>query len=164
MMRLLRIAMLLPALAAGVVAVVRFLQSPQGDPAVVPSAEGHNAPAGRAGRQHRVFKIAALLAVLAVGGFVVAASGIVPLKASAGHWPITAWFLHFAMRRSVATHTLGLEVPGARRTEAGAARCRPLRDRLSSLPRQSGTTPPQDCAADDPASAVPPAADLRVGA
>jgi cytochrome c553 len=38
-------------------------------------------------------------------------SGIVPLKASSGHWPITAWLLHFAMRRSVATHTLGLQAP-----------------------------------------------------
>jgi hypothetical protein len=59
--------------------------------------------------RHRLFKLAALLAVLGVGGFLVAASGIIPIKASSGHWDITAWFLHFAMRRSVATHTLGLK-------------------------------------------------------
>jgi cytochrome c553 len=61
--------------------------------------------------KRRLFKIAMLLAVLAAGGFLVAVSGIVPIKASSGHWPITAWFLHFAMRRSVATYTLGLEAP-----------------------------------------------------
>lgn len=56
-------------------------------------------------------RIATLFAVLGVGGFLVAASGIMPIKASSGHWPITAWLLHFAMRRSVATHTLGVTVP-----------------------------------------------------
>jgi cytochrome c553 len=61
--------------------------------------------------KRRVFIIVVLLALLAAGGLLVAASGIIPLKASSGHWSITAWFLHFAMRRSVATHTLGLEVP-----------------------------------------------------
>jgi cytochrome c553 len=66
---------------------------------------------GGAGWKRQVCTIAALLALLATGGFLVAALGIIPLKASSGHWPITAWFLHFAMRRSVATHTLGLEAP-----------------------------------------------------
>jgi cytochrome c553 len=61
--------------------------------------------------QRLVFKLATLLGGLAVGGGLVVASGIVPIKASSGHWPITAWLLHFAMRRSVTTHTLGLETP-----------------------------------------------------
>lgn len=53
-----------------------------------------------------------LLALLvALGGFLFAASGVVPIAASSGHWRITAWFLHFAMRRSVSTHTLGDELP-----------------------------------------------------
>jgi cytochrome c553 len=54
---------------------------------------------------------AALLGIAAVGGFLVAASGIIPIKASSGHWAITRWFLSFSMHRSVATHTIGMEVP-----------------------------------------------------
>jgi cytochrome c553 len=53
-----------------------------------------------------------MLGVLAaVGGFLVAASGLMPIKASSGHWPITAWFLDFSMSRSVSTHTLGMDAP-----------------------------------------------------
>lgn len=48
---------------------------------------------------------------LALGGFLVVASGITPITASSGHWPITAWFLHYAMQRSVRTHSLGVEPP-----------------------------------------------------
>jgi cytochrome c553 len=59
-------------------------------------------------RRWRPAAIAASIA--AVGGLAVV-SGIVPITASSGHWPITASFLHFAMRRSVATHSLGQEVP-----------------------------------------------------
>lgn len=51
------------------------------------------------------------LAVLAVGGFLAAASGLIPIKASSGHWPITEWFLRFGMHRSFATHSLGVDVP-----------------------------------------------------
>jgi cytochrome c553 len=56
-------------------------------------------------------KLAAVGAVLAVGGFLVAASGVMPIKASSGHWPITEWFLHFSMQRSVSTHSLAIQVP-----------------------------------------------------
>ncbi len=45
------------------------------------------------------------------GGLFVMISGIVPVKASSGHWAITAALLDFAKRRSVATHTLGVTVP-----------------------------------------------------
>ena len=38
-------------------------------------------------------------------------SGIIPIKASSGHWRVTAWFLDFAKRRSVATHSIGISVP-----------------------------------------------------
>jgi cytochrome c553 len=38
-------------------------------------------------------------------------SGVVPIKASSGHWPITAAFLDFAKTRSVATHSWGIEAP-----------------------------------------------------
>jgi cytochrome c553 len=61
--------------------------------------------------KHWLWKIAALLIAVAAVGFLVVISGIMPITASSGHWPITAWFLHFSMQRSVGTHSLGIEVP-----------------------------------------------------
>lgn len=49
--------------------------------------------------------------VLAILGGLVVVSGVVPVKASSGHWPITEWFLHFTMKRSVATHSSHIEPP-----------------------------------------------------
>lgn len=54
--------------------------------------------------------IAAAAAVLILGGMVFV-SGIAPIKASSRHWPITEWLLHTGMKRSVATHTLGIKAP-----------------------------------------------------
>ena len=61
----------------------------------------------------RYLLIAAGVLVLAgvFGGLFVMISGIVPIKASSGHWPITAAILDFAKRRSVNTHTLRVKVP-----------------------------------------------------
>lgn len=50
-------------------------------------------------------------AVLAVGGFIVSASGVIPIKASSGHWKVTEWFLRFSMKRSIATHSFTIDVP-----------------------------------------------------
>ena len=55
--------------------------------------------------------VALVLLGLAVGGFLVAASGIIPVKASSGHWAITRWLLEFGMERSISTHSFGVEVP-----------------------------------------------------
>jgi len=59
--------------------------------------------------------IVATLAVLAVvvpaGALLFAWSGLYSVAASKGHWPITDWFLHFGMERSVETHALGVEAP-----------------------------------------------------
>jgi cytochrome c553 len=77
------------------------------------------------------------LAGLAIGGALIGAvvvvSGAIPIAASSRHWPITEWFLHFTMRRSVATHSLGTEVPpldnpalilkGATHYEVGCRSC-----------------------------------------
>ena len=56
-------------------------------------------------------RAAALLALIAAGVFLAVAAGVVPIAASSGHWPATAWFLHFAMKRSVATHSLSIRAP-----------------------------------------------------
>jgi cytochrome c553 len=52
---------------------------------------------------------------MALGAVVIAAvgviSGVVPIKASSGHWRITAAFLDFAKRRSVSTHSWGIDAP-----------------------------------------------------
>lgn len=63
-------------------------------------------------RPLRLAKYFALfLAVLVVGGFLMVASGIIPFTASSGHWAVTRWLLHFAMQRSVATHSIGIKTP-----------------------------------------------------
>lgn len=55
---------------------------------------------------------AAVLTIAGVfGGLFVMISGVVPIKASSGHWPITAALLDFAKRRSVNTHTLTVTPP-----------------------------------------------------
>jgi cytochrome c553 len=52
---------------------------------------------------------------LAAGGMILAAavliSGVMPIKASSGHWRITAALLDFAKVRSVSTHSWGIEAP-----------------------------------------------------
>lgn len=77
--------------------------------------------------RHLVYAVLAapLAAVL------VAWSGVIGVGASSGHWAITDWFLHFAMRSSIRTAALGTEVPplprSATRVAAGhyATGCAP---------------------------------------
>jgi cytochrome c553 len=47
-----------------------------------------------------------------LGALAVSASGVIPVKASSGHFAITEWFLVFSKERSIATHTLGEELTG----------------------------------------------------
>ena len=49
--------------------------------------------------------------LLAVGGFLVSASGLISIAASSGHWAVTRWVLEFSMRRSISTHSLGVKAP-----------------------------------------------------
>ncbi len=75
----------------------------------------------------------AIALALPILGFLVAASGIVPVNASGGHWAITTWLLEFSMSRSVDTHSRGIEPPplddqglvihGAVRYDIGCAPC-----------------------------------------
>jgi cytochrome c553 len=55
--------------------------------------------------------ILAGLAAIALGGFLFAWSGLYSVAASRGHWAVTDAILTFAMRHSVKTHALGIEVP-----------------------------------------------------
>jgi cytochrome c553 len=60
-------------------------------------------------------------------------SGVYSVAASRGHWTVTEWLLTFAMRNSVKTHALGIEVPpldnpdlvalGAAHFHSGCAYC-----------------------------------------
>ena len=52
-----------------------------------------------------------VLGPLGLVGVLAVLLGVVPVAASSGHWAITEWFLHFAMQRSVDTHSIGLEPP-----------------------------------------------------
>jgi cytochrome c553 len=68
--------------------------------------------AAASGRLRRwAFRAGALAIVLGAGGFLLAASGIMPIKASSGHWAITAWVLNFSMERSVTTHAWTITAP-----------------------------------------------------
>jgi cytochrome c553 len=60
----------------------------------------------------RCLRLLAALAVLgALCGALVAWSGVIHVGASTGHWKITDWVLHAAMRQSVETHSSDIEVP-----------------------------------------------------
>lgn len=61
--------------------------------------------------RRRLLDAAVLLAALGAGGLLLVALGLVPVKASSGHWPPTEWFLSFAMSRSIALHSFPLRPP-----------------------------------------------------
>lgn len=91
--------------------------------------------------KHPWMALGVVATFLAVGALVVVVSGVVPIKASSGHWRITEKFLQFAKRRSVATHSIGIKVPpledrpmilkGAGHFEDG---CRPCHGRPGDPP------------------------------
>ncbi len=62
----------------------------------------------------RLLEYAVLFASIGVVGLLVAASGLIPISASTGHWPFTRWFLEFSKVRSISTHTIGIEPPPLR--------------------------------------------------
>lgn len=72
----------------------------------------------------RLRRVGIAIAALGALGLLVATSGVVPIRASSGHWAVTEWLLSFAMRRSIVTHTIGvaqprLDAPGLVRKGAG---------------------------------------------
>ncbi len=54
-------------------------------------------------------RITAALLALAAAGMLFAWSGLLDIRASTGHWRVTDWFLHWVMRSSVRTASLGTE-------------------------------------------------------
>lgn len=55
--------------------------------------------------------IGGFLLVCGIAGVAVMVTGIVPIKASSGHWGITEWVLDFSKTQSVGTHSSGIKVP-----------------------------------------------------
>jgi cytochrome c553 len=104
--------------------------------------------------KRRLIRAGVLLALLGLAGFLAAASGIIPIRASSGHWAITEWLLAFSKKRSVATHTLGKKPPriadpaqllkGAGHFEGGCRPCHGAPDlpRLPRVPRAMLPPPP----------------------
>ncbi len=66
---------------------------------------------GWSGLKRWLLQIVTLVSLLGIGAFLFVTLGLAPIRASSGHWPITSWFLHSAMARSVATQSMMIEVP-----------------------------------------------------
>lgn len=78
--------------------------------------------------------IITFIALLTATGLLITLTGIVPVRASSGHWEITRWLLNFSKARSVSTHSAGIDAPtdlndpsrvmkGAGHFETGCAFC-----------------------------------------
>jgi cytochrome c553 len=102
--------------------------------------------------KHPWLTLIALVTVAAIGGAIVVASGVVPIKASSGHWRITAAILDFAKVRSVTMHSIGIQPPfplddpalvlrGAGHYESGCYPCHG-RPGVPVLPVMAAMTPP----------------------
>lgn len=61
--------------------------------------------------KHPLVTAAGLGGTLAFGAAIVVVSGVMPIRASSGHWPVTAWLLDFAKVQSVKTYSLGIDAP-----------------------------------------------------
>jgi cytochrome c553 len=61
--------------------------------------------------KHPWLTIVMLAVAGAVGALIVVSLGIIPIRASSGHWRITEAILDFAKVRSVTTYSLGVRVP-----------------------------------------------------
>ncbi|HUD00594.1 MAG TPA: c-type cytochrome [Candidatus Polarisedimenticolaceae bacterium] len=96
--------------AAAAMTLVQFLHR-GATPLISPGSTETQTDRGGRKPKRWIFRTIAFLVVAALGGFLFSASGIMPIKASSGHWPITAWLLNFTMRRSVITHSLGMNAP-----------------------------------------------------
>ena len=122
------------------------------------SGSRHQGRHGAMPMKRNIAKLAGFALVLASGGLLFAWSGLYNVAATAGHWPVTAWLLHFTMRNSVETHAMPLDAPplddpallerGAGHYETGCAPCHGLR--LARQPiQQHAPEPPYRRSAGD---------------
>ncbi len=65
----------------------------------------------RNGAKRFALHAAVTLALVGAAGLALAVSGLVSIAASAGHWDLTAWFLHATMQRAVAVQSALTEPP-----------------------------------------------------
>jgi cytochrome c553 len=59
----------------------------------------------------RIARYVVLGFLLATGAMLVAATGVIPIHASSGHWAVTSWILDAIKRRSVNTYSMAVDVP-----------------------------------------------------
>ena len=59
----------------------------------------------------RLIEAGVLFAFLGMGGLLLVLTGLIPVKASSGHFAVTQWFLEFSMSRGFSTQSLGVKVP-----------------------------------------------------
>jgi cytochrome c553 len=102
--------------------------------------------------KHPWLTLGALGGFAAIAGLIVIVSGIVPVKASSGHWRLTAVILDFAKVRSVRMHSIGIRPPfslddpalvlrGAGHYESGCAPCHG-KPGMAVPPVMAAMTPP----------------------
>ncbi|HEU4520742.1 MAG TPA: c-type cytochrome, partial [Thermoanaerobaculia bacterium] len=61
--------------------------------------------------KRRVIEAGILFALIGLGGMLLVLTGLIPVKASSGHFAVTKWFLEFSMARGFSTQSLGVKVP-----------------------------------------------------
>ena len=61
--------------------------------------------------RQRLIGAGLFIAAAGVAGSLLVLSGLIPVKASSGHFAITRWFLEFSMSRGFSTQSLGVKVP-----------------------------------------------------
>ena len=98
--------LLLHLAAAACVVVLDWLRGTRGED----DGPAHR-PIVRFVLRHPGLVAGAVGAAAGIGGALLLVSGVVPVKASSGHWPVTARILDFAKLQSVRTHSLGIEAP-----------------------------------------------------
>ena len=98
--------------------------------------------------------IAASIAGLIAGGFLLAWSGVYNIAASRGHWAVVEWFLQFGMKNSVERRAWGIEAPrldhpdlhslGAAHFHRACVHCHGAPETPSDLTAQQALPPPPD--------------------
>jgi cytochrome c553 len=92
-------------------AALRALMRGSGDRSEVPPKAHRYRDSEGPNLKRAAWTIALFLAVAGFAGALAIVGGLAPIKASSGHWPITAALLNFTMRRSVIVHSLPIQTP-----------------------------------------------------